>query len=254
MAMDIARHHRSTYQNYPFLTNSEWTETCHYLEQRYCQAILGPLRRAWRLHLLTALGTSHQDSPVTYIQITRSLEDKAVDEDLVSQIEGIGFQEPRRSRRLRDRPQQDTDQDMIDQEEADKNSVVQRQTPRTVSKAPYVTYEVHFHPTYRAPCLWFSLHNLTIEESPLDIETVFRRLVPDQFQQPLRGQGSIGGISIDHHPITGLPSFFVHPCLVGDAMNGFDCPKEDYLMVWLGIVGGCVGLWVPKEMALTQQS
>jgi ubiquitin-like-conjugating enzyme ATG10 len=34
-------------------------------------------------------------------------------------------------------------------------------------------------------------------------------------------------------------------------MAGFDCAKEDYLMVWLGLVGGCVGLWVPKEMALS---
>lgn len=33
-------------------------------------------------------------------------------------------------------------------------------------------------------------------------------------------------------------------------MNSFDCSKEDYLMTWLGLVGGCVGLWVPKEMAI----
>ena len=53
-----------------------------------------------------------------------------------------------------------------------------------------------------------------------------------------------------HHPITGVPTFFVHPCLIGDAMANFDCTKEDYLMVWLGQVGGCVGLWIPREMAL----
>ena len=33
-------------------------------------------------------------------------------------------------------------------------------------------------------------------------------------------------------------------------MEKFDCSKENYLMVWLGLVGGCVGLWVPAEMAL----
>lgn len=32
-------------------------------------------------------------------------------------------------------------------------------------------------------------------------------------------------------------------------MAGFDCAKQDYLMVWLGLVGGCVGLWVPQQMA-----
>ncbi|KAK6843289.1 E2-like conjugating enzyme atg10 [Apiospora arundinis] len=102
----------------------------------------------------------------------------------------------------------------------------------------HVRYEIHYHPTYRAPCLW--------------------RLVPDQYKDSLRRTGSIGGISADlasqHHPLTGVPSFFVHPCLLSDAMAGFDCPKEDYLMVWLGLVGGCVGLWVPKEMALSNKA
>jgi ubiquitin-like-conjugating enzyme ATG10 len=55
---------------------------------------------------------------------------------------------------------------------------------------------------------------------------------------------------LQHHPVTGVPSFFVHPCLLGEAMGKFDCSKENYLMVWLGLVGGCVGLWVPAEMAL----
>lgn len=58
---------------------------------------------------------------------------------------------------------------------------------------------------------------------------------------------------LQHHPVTGLPSFFIHPCLLGEAMSTFDCSKEDYLMVWLGLVGGCVGLWVPSEMAIESQ-
>lgn len=39
--------------------------------------------------------------------------------------------------------------------------------------------------------------------------------------------------------------------MVGDAMAGFDCDAENYLSVWLGLVGGCVGLWMPKEMAMS---
>lgn len=35
-------------------------------------------------------------------------------------------------------------------------------------------------------------------------------------------------------------------------MESFDCPMTDYLMAWLGLVGGCVGLWVPPEMAEQQ--
>lgn len=32
-------------------------------------------------------------------------------------------------------------------------------------------------------------------------------------------------------------------------MSGFECSRHNYLIIWLGLVGGCVGLWVPKEMA-----
>jgi ubiquitin-like-conjugating enzyme ATG10 len=150
----------------------------------------------------------------------------------------------------------------------------------------FVTYEIHLHPTYRVPCLWFSLHDLPLDEPAFNIDTVFRRLVPDEYKEGLRGLSGLGGISADvscksssfkpilsgpglgfgylsdqhapanvpcsfqHHPITGLPAFFVHPCLVGEGMAGFQCTRENYLVIWMGLVGGCVGLWVPKEMAV----
>jgi ubiquitin-like-conjugating enzyme ATG10 len=51
------------------------------------------------------------------------------------------------------------------------------------------------------------------------------------------------------HPITDVPAFFTHPCQTKEAMENFDCQMANYLMVWLGLVGDCVGLWVPPEMA-----
>ncbi|RQM06992.1 hypothetical protein DH86_00000123, partial [Scytalidium sp. 3C] len=51
------------------------------------------------------------------------------------------------------------------------------------------------------------------------------------------------------HPITDLPAFFIHPCQTKEAMELFNCSLSEYIMVWLGIVGGCIGLWVPPEMA-----
>lgn len=134
----------------------------------------------------------------------------------------------------------------------------------------HVAYEIYLHPTYRVPCLWFTLHNLPADEAAFSIDTVFRRLVPDEYKDGLRGLGGIGGISADvsltfspwqsnrarltalaqHHPVTGVPAFFVHPCLIGDALSRFECSRENYLIIWLGLVGGCVGLWVPKEMVV----
>lgn len=32
-------------------------------------------------------------------------------------------------------------------------------------------------------------------------------------------------------------------------MEIMDCTMDEYIMVWLGLVGGSVGLWVPAEMA-----
>ena len=60
-----------------------------------------------------------------------------------------------------------------------------------------VTYEIHLHPTYQAPCLWFNLNGLPVDEPAFNIDTVFRRLVPDQYKDGLRKVGGIGGISAD---------------------------------------------------------
>ena len=56
---------------------------------------------------------------------------------------------------------------------------------------------MHYHPTYRAPCLWFSLHNLPVDEPAFDLDTVFCRLVPDQYKSGLRSAGAGAGISAD---------------------------------------------------------
>lgn len=60
-----------------------------------------------------------------------------------------------------------------------------------------VTYEIHLHPTYQAPCLWFRLDRLPVDEPAFNIDTVFRRLVPDQYKDSLRKVGNVGGISAD---------------------------------------------------------
>lgn len=53
------------------------------------------------------------------------------------------------------------------------------------------------HPTYQVPCLWFRLSGLPAHEQPFNIDTVFRRLVPDQYKDGLRAAGVTGGISFD---------------------------------------------------------
>ncbi|KAI2776954.1 hypothetical protein F4815DRAFT_483012 [Daldinia loculata] len=242
--MDSSNCHRSSYKCYPYLTKAEFSEVCHYLDRRYRRATLGPLRKEWRLHVHTALELSFEPGSgrTTFLQVTRPLDNRtAADDELAAKMGGVSLGEDQDM-------QLDADEMMVKMEDSDKE-VVSKRSSRAHFQAGHVIYEIHFHPTYSSPCLWFTLHGLPAGESPLNIETVFRHLVPEQFKDSLRTVGPIGAISIDHHPITGLPSFFVHPCAIGDAMAGFDCAKQDYLMVWLGLVGGCVGLWVPQQMA-----
>ncbi|KAI1467360.1 uncharacterized protein F4812DRAFT_451217 [Daldinia caldariorum] len=231
--MDASNSHRSSYKGYPYLTKGEFAEVCHYLDRRYRRATLGPLRKDWRLHVHTALELAFEPGSgrTTFLQITRPLENRtAAEDELAAKMGGVSLGEEQEM-------QLDADDMMIKMEELDKE-VVPKRPSRPHFQAGHVIYEIHYHPTYRSPCLWFSLHGLPGEESPVDIESVFRYLVPEQLRDSLRYVGPIGAISIDHHPITGLPSFFVHPCAIGEAMAGFDCAKQDYLMVWIGLVGG----------------
>ncbi|KAA8576581.1 hypothetical protein EYC84_006682 [Monilinia fructicola] len=108
------------------------------------------------------------------------------------------------------------------------------------SHQPYVSYEIHLHPTYRMPTLWFTLHDLPMGEPTFDINSVYRHLVPEEYKSQLRAIGVMGGISAAPHPITDVPAFFIHPCQTKEAMENFDCPANEYLMLWLGLVGGCV--------------
>ncbi|CAK7239691.1 MAG: hypothetical protein STHCBS139747_001126 [Sporothrix thermara] len=238
----------SDFRDYPFLTHDEFSEVCHQFDRIYRQATLGPLRRRWRVSVGTAFNMSFvSDSGsdyTTYLQITRPLEPAEHDDALADVMDKFSFGGG---------PEEDEDAAMAMAEDADTAALAPPAATAAAAAAAnygYVTYEVHLHPTYRAPCLWFSLHGLPDGAPGFDIDAVFRHVVPAQFQDRLRAMGSIGGISADYHPITGVPSFFVHPCLLGEAMTGFDCTKSSYMMVWLGLVGGCVGLWVPKEMAM----
>lgn len=52
----------------------------------------------------------------------------------------------------------------------------------------------------------------------------------------------------------GEPCFFVHPCLIGEGMAAFKCSLEEYLTIWIGLAGACVGLSVPMEMVPRQQT
>lgn len=125
---------RLTYQSYPFLTSEEFAEVCHYMDTKYCQATLGPLRRKWRLNVHTALDTSatSRANPVTFLQISKPLDNSEMDDQLTSRLGNVTLNEPvppRRSARqaMRQTMQESmADSMMIDAEEADKVRGIKR--------------------------------------------------------------------------------------------------------------------------------
>jgi ubiquitin-like-conjugating enzyme ATG10 len=63
------------------------------------------------------------------------------------------------------------------------------------SHQPYVIYQIHLHPTYSVPTLWFTLYDLPMGEPAFDLDSVYRYLVPDEFKSRLRAAGIMGGLS-----------------------------------------------------------
>ena len=61
-------------------------------------------------------------------------------------------------------------------------------------------------------------------------------------------------ITEQHHPISDLPAFFIHPCATADALQEVavrkDVGPEEYLLLWLGLVGTGVNLHVPSKLLL----
>jgi len=230
-------------QDYPFLNQEEFMLSCHYLDQKYVAATLGNERQAFRLRLHSSLLTGQN-----FISIARPIDLSRNELDLSLDLKVLSWEEEDLT----------TDAMVIDAENADTEALTRDardntggELPRYSVQAdqPYVVYEIHLHPTYRTPVLWFSLRDLPPCDSPYDIETIYRYVVPDQFKDQLRSIGVIGGISAGYHPVTDVPAFFVHPCTTKEAMDPFNCTLKDYLTIWLGLVGPSVGLWLPSAVA-----
>lgn len=57
-----------------------------------------------------------------------------------------------------------------------------------------------------------------------------------------------------NHPFTHIPAYFIHPCKTAEAMqkiighNGVS--PEEYLQIWFGLVGSCVGLYLPSQLVV----
>ncbi|KAF2456710.1 hypothetical protein BDY21DRAFT_271634, partial [Lineolata rhizophorae] len=130
-----------------------------------------------------------------------------------------------------------------------------RPAPRDVELL--VEYSVILSPVYCVPVLHFSLRGASAA-SRADLDFAYRHVVTRGHTEQLRNPGIIGGLSMTNHPHSGEPVFFVHPCNTTAALEacapdgGIDC--FGYLCLWLGIIGGPVGLCVPPTLVVGEVS
>ncbi|KAG4414992.1 hypothetical protein IFR04_011866 [Cadophora malorum] len=253
--------HHDDYRQWPFLNQEEFELACAFFDQRYVRAKLGPTRKVFKIRSRRVATTGN-----SYIEILRLLQPPDDADDLSRALEmlgggngglGRGHEEKMDGSMLIDSVDEDMDHEALRPVSTIKDPGIDNEPlPQYTqySHQPYVTYEIHLHPTYSMPTLWFTLHDLPMGEPTFDLESVYRYLVPPEFKSKLRAAGITGGVSAAPHPITDVPAFFIHPCQTKEAMENFDCPMEKYLMLWMGLVGGCVGLWVPPEMAQEDNS
>ncbi|KAL2355097.1 autophagy-related protein Atg10 [Cryomyces antarcticus] len=125
-------------------------------------------------------------------------------------------------------------------------------TRTAVGPAAKVEYSIVLSPVYCVPVLYFTLSELP-GECATAARDVYRHLVPETLARDVQSGGVMGGISMTDHPVTGLPAFFVHPCKTAEAMEQVrpdrDVKPEEYLLLWLGIVGASAGLHLPAPSA-----
>lgn len=109
-------------ENFPSLNAEEFSEACHHLDRQYCRASLGPERARWKLRLCNALCTdfAYGGGFTTYIQIKRPLEFDLDHGDLSLDLDGFSFEEKQPHVSIA------ADRDMLDAEEADEVTNLQR--------------------------------------------------------------------------------------------------------------------------------
>ena len=118
-----------------------------------------------------------------------------------------------------------------------------------------IIYDITRSPSYQVPVLYvtFKLSTAGRTSSVPSLDAVYDLLVPPSQKAQLQATGVMGALSMTDHPITGTTAYFIHPCRTSEAMQAVSGDKnvkpEEYLLLWLGLVGPSVGLTLPIAFA-----
>jgi ubiquitin-like-conjugating enzyme ATG10 len=205
--------------SFPHLTSKEFERACSDLRQRYHKHCNG--QDDWQsVELVHSFDT-------TYLSITEVLPT-----DLTCSV-GSSEHAP--------------EQDELEEDDEEALDTL-RATPAVLY------YDVILSPVYSVPVLYFSISDPQ-HRYPPTMDVLYKYLIPPEFKAQAEKAGLLGGVTINDHPITGRPVFFIHPCQTAEVMEASvgkrNVAPEEYLITWIGALGKCVGLDVP--LALMQQ-
>ncbi|KAJ8109179.1 hypothetical protein OPT61_g7650 [Boeremia exigua] len=114
---------------------------------------------------------------------------------------------------------------------------------------PVIRYEIGLSPSYRVPVLYFTIAD-SQHRYPPTMDTLYSHIIPPTFRAQAEHVGIIGGITVTVP--TNNPVFFIHPCRTAEVMeacvSGRIPTASDYLLIWIGAMGKCVGLNVPVRL------
>ncbi|KAH9860684.1 hypothetical protein J1614_012016, partial [Plenodomus biglobosus] len=114
--------------------------------------------------------------------------------------------------------------------------------------SPLINYDIILSPTYRVPTLYIHISD-PLHRYPPTMSTLHSHLIPPEYRGQTDSAGVLGGVTITDHPVAGRPVFFIHPCQTAGVMQATvgerEVTAEEYLVMWIGALGGCVGLEVP---------
>ncbi|KAK0126408.1 hypothetical protein ONS95_008010 [Cadophora gregata] len=191
------------FRQWPFLNQEEFELACAFFDQRYVRAKLGPTRKIFKIRSRRVATTGN-----SYIEILRLLQPPDDADDLSQALEMLGGsgglgerwkgKEKEDVEMMIDTVDEDGDQEALRPSSSAANLATVKEPPpqyTQYSHQPYVTYEIHLHPTYSMPTLWFTLHDLPMGEPTFDLDSVYRYLIPHEFKSKLRAAGITGGIS-----------------------------------------------------------
>jgi ubiquitin-like-conjugating enzyme ATG10 len=140
--------------------------------------------------------------------------------------------------------------DKYEEDELDDQDDLALQTPQP---HPLIHYDILLSAVYRVPVLYFHIQD-SQHRYPLTMKVLYEHLIAPQFKAQTESGGVIGGVSIQDHPVTNRPVFFIHPCQTAEIMQVSVGERKvsaaEYLTMWIGALGRCVGLNVP--LALVQ--